>query len=174
MVEIPLRIGASHRFPTPEQARVAYSDFAREVLTGVPIFDQMDEAMQKSVIIHTTGVITSILFKHGRRLTSISPDLAWDSLNEAYLRGVEQESAFGSFKRALGQSAERVFKMAYAMLEAKINTKQEFIESGKVRDPLRGLRDWMISVKDSAEDIEETEIVDPPLPNELIEFTGGK
>ena len=158
-------------FPTPEQAREQYSEMAKEVLTGVPVFERMSDHFAQSLIEDTATVIAGIVFNYKGHYRNASPEVAWSALTQSYTRKKARESAAGRFKLALGSSAEGVYKTSFTMLEVGVKTREELVKKTKPpKDELQGLRsgvkrDDNISVKSRSADDNLS-----PLVSELPEF----
>jgi hypothetical protein len=126
---------------TPEEEKARRLQLAREALKGFPVFDRMDKDAQDAVITNTAYVIGVIVYKYKGRFRDTSPKVAWDALNRGYSRRKDNELAFVEFRQALGDSAEKVYKNAFAMLEAGVNTKEALDAIGKPPpDVLEGIR----------------------------------
>lgn len=125
---------------TPEKVRARNLQIARGTLIGVPVFDQMKEAMQASLIADTTELVAYIARKHGGHYRSGSSDVSWSALNQAYFRNPGQESAFSRFRQALTPSSHEVYRILYAMLEEGVTTREALArKSSPPPDLLEGM-----------------------------------
>jgi hypothetical protein len=109
---------------TPEQEKVHSLQIARGTLTGMLVFDCMEEAKQASLIADTVEIVAYIKRKHRGHYRSDSPDVSWDALNHAYLKIPAQASAFGRFRQAFGASSHEVYRTLYSMLQERVTTRE--------------------------------------------------
>jgi hypothetical protein len=160
------------RLPTPTEARGVYSQVAVGVLKGDPVFEHMDEIGKEHITDDTSYIIAITLYKYGGRLLRTSPDVAWKSLNQSYARIKANESAFGRFRKTLGNAAEGVYKTAFAMLEANVDTREALAQVGSPQpDSLRGFRsNNFLSTRNGAGGIVDIGM-EPPLSSDLTELT---
>jgi hypothetical protein len=173
--EAPRRLNVKLKtLPTPEQATAAYSRIARGALVGSPAFERMDEATQAMAIADTAYLIASTLFKYGGNLEEKGSDAAWSSFNHRFSKRTAKDSIVFRFRQTLGDSAEGVYITAFNMLLAGVNTREALDAIGKpppdLLEGMSGLRGDPKPKRNSAKQIEDLDIIEPPLPNELAEL----
>lgn len=133
------------KLPTPTEAREAYLQLATGALTGVSVFEEMDEIGKEHITDDTAYVIAITLYKYGGRLLRTSPDAAWSSFEQVHYSPSEaKRSAFCRFRKAFsGEVAQEIYKKTiFPMLVRGVETREAlYLLRRPPVDVLEGVRD---------------------------------